>query len=82
MKDSVLDAEILRLETDLPKVGAAITALALGAEFYIIDTGQTKQTVRNHQIKDVQTAYRDMWDQYSDLCNRRGSAVIVAAPAW
>jgi len=82
LKTSVIDARIAQLETDLPKIGAALTALALGDEFYIIDDGQTKMTVRKHRIGDLRAAYREMWDEYSDLCNRRGSAALIVAPDW
>lgn len=66
-----LDVRIARTKTIIEKLEDAIEAIALGAQQYSLDTGQTRQTVTKANIASVKNTLDMMERRLASLEARR-----------
>ena len=61
----------------------AALALGAGVQSYIIDTGQSRQSVTKLDLKDLQTTIDSLYNRCAMLEVRlNGSGTITVRPAW
>ena len=82
--------DVATTQASLAATKLAITAyeaaqLALitgGVQSYLLDTGQTRQTVTKLDLKDMQKALDMLYNRCTMLTARLNGAVTIARPAW
>jgi aspartate aminotransferase-like enzyme len=83
-----LDFEKEQLEDVKAQIRAyrtALTAFATnnGLKSYVLDSGQSKQTVTRQDIDKMKEVLNDLMNEYSILCARvNGTGVTTGRPAW
>jgi hypothetical protein len=80
-----LRCRISSLQAIVLKYDEAFLVLASGIQEYILDTGQSKQTVRRQDIDRMQQVKLSLISELEDLCaqlegNRSGTS--IARPCW
>lgn len=62
---------------------AAQLALGVGGmQSYVLDTGQTRQTVTKLDLADIQKVLTGLYNTCATLSARLNGAVTIARPAW
>ena len=62
---------------------AASLALAGGAQSYMLDTGQGRQSVTKHDVADLQNTIEKLYARCDTLSARiGGTGVMIARPGW
>ncbi len=69
--NAYLDKRIARTKTIIEKLEDAIEAIAMGAQQYSLDTGQTRQTVTRANIASVKNTLDMMEGRLTSLEARR-----------
>ena len=75
--------QISKTETMIQGYIDAINFLiANPTESYTLDTGQTQQDVKRHNINNLQTQLDSLYNRYSVLCLRVNTTPTITIPAW
>jgi hypothetical protein len=75
--------QIAQTETMIQGYIDAINFLiANPTESYSLDTGQTQQEVKRHNINNLQTQLDSLYNRYSALCLRVNTSPTITIPAW
>ena len=75
--------QISKTETIIQGYIDAINFLiANPTESYTLDTGQTQQDVKRHNINNLQTQLDSLYNRYSSLCLRVNTTPTITIPAW
>ena len=56
--------------------------IANPTESYSIDTGQSQEEVKRHNINNLQTQLDSLYNRYSVLCLRVNMTPTINLPAW
>ena len=56
--------------------------IANPTESYTLDTGQTQQEVKRHNLNNMQTQLDSLYNRYSTLCARVNTTPTINIPAW
>lgn len=51
-------------------------------ESYTLDTGQSEQEVKRHNVDNLQKARSRLMNEYMVLCKRLDTTPTISAPAW
>lgn len=83
MNAAQTQASLTATLTAIAAYEAAQLALGTGGvQSYLLDTGQTRQTVTKFDILDMQKALDILYNRCATLSARLGGASIIARPAW
>lgn len=62
---------------------AAILFLIVNpTESYKLDTGQSEQEVKRHNVDNLQKARARLMNEYTILCRRLNTTATISTPAW
>lgn len=83
MSDAFWQNQIAKTETMINGYIDAINFLiANPTESYTLDTGQTQQEVKRHNLNNLQTQVDSLYNRYSALCLRVNTTPTITIPAW
>ena len=84
MNAAFLQARITATQAQIVIYEAAAEALGTGgAQSYLIDTGQSRQSVTKLDLADIQRTIDSLYNRCSTLEARlNGSGVVTSRPAW
>ncbi|MCP4677081.1 MAG: hypothetical protein GY854_16515 [Deltaproteobacteria bacterium] len=78
-----LEEQLAETEEILRNYNAAIRFLTLNpTESYTLDTGQSQQEVKRHNLDNMQKARSRLMNEYRMLRNSLNTSVNISTPAW
>jgi FtsZ-binding cell division protein ZapB len=76
-------AQLDQLETMIQNYIDAINFLTVNpTESYKLDTGQSEQEVKRHNLANMNKTLDSLYNRYSTLCQRIGATPTISLPAW
>ena len=83
MDTTFLQERITRTKSMIASYEDAIDAIIGGVESYTLDTGQTRQTVKRHDLSSLQNTLDTLYNRYAILCQRlNGGSSKTMRPCW
>ena len=84
MDNTFLIARIAATKAQIVAYEDAALALAQGGvQYYLLDTGQTRQTVTKFDLKNLEATIDSLYNRCATLEARlNGSGVLTVRPAW
>ena len=61
---------------------AILFLIANPTESYKLDTGQSEQEVKRHNVDNLQKARSRLMNEYTILCRRLNLTPTISVPAW
>lgn len=76
-------AQLDQLETIIQNYNDAIIFLTANpTEEYTLNTGQSEQKVKRHNLANMNKTLDSLYNRYSTLCLRIGVTPTISLPAW
>ena len=84
MDSTFLQTQITNTQNQITTYQAAIDALGVGGmQSYMIDTGQTRQTVTKLDLSDLQKTLDSLFNRLAVLeARKNGTGTSIGLPAW
>lgn len=76
-------AQLEQLETIIQNYNDAIIFLTVNpTEEYTLNTGQSEQKVKRHNLANMNKTLDSLYNRYSTICLRIDATPIISLPAW
>ena len=81
--DDFLNQQLQSTAALIANYNAAIAFLTANpTESYKLDTGQSEQEVKYHNVDNLQKARSRLMNEYVVLCQRLNTAPTISIPGW